>query len=74
MIMVRLISKQLFALYIVMSLGFLKRFTIRQHERHFELAKQQFCWPSFGWILGSIIQKLWSKLVFKSLPEYREFM
>ena len=23
-------------------------FTIRQHERHFELPKQQFCWPSDG--------------------------
>ena len=36
-----------FALYIILS-RVLKRFTIGQHERHFELPKQQFCWPCDG--------------------------
>ena len=37
----------------------LKPFTIVQHKQHFELPKQQFCWPSGG-LLGSMIKKLWS--------------
>ena len=30
---------------------------IRQNERHFELHKQQFCWPS-----GGVCEKLWSEI------------
>ena len=46
----------------------LKRFTIGQHERDFELQKNNNL-LAFWWILGSNIQKLWSKITFGLLAQ-----